>query len=117
LEEFSKDLTIGDVEESIIGSWASIERDGYLVEFSSTGEMTESLESNQTIGTWDIVSFEEGPNKVIGTIAFSKKGVFLKQSLDAGRANFYYKVVRADAEGLILIYLHQGGVLSFNRVK
>lgn len=120
IEEFDKrggSLSEVEVKRILVGLWSSLDRDGYRIEFTNKNEMTESLGSNETRGTWDLVTFEEGPNTVIGTVSFSKDGVFLKQSLDEGRSNFYYKIVQADLNRLVLIYLHEGGILGFDRIK
>jgi len=109
----------GDVGGNIIGLWKSLDTEGYEMEFSKEGVMTERLGQNQTVGSWDLIDFNEGPNDlVVGAVLFTEEGIFLKQSLDEGRADFYYKVVKANEEDLNLMYLHQGGrLLLFEKAR
>jgi hypothetical protein len=117
LEKKSITLTSENVRKNIVGSWQSLDNTAYQVEFGGSGEMVEKLPPNQTNGTWELVDFENGPNSVIETISFSHDGVFLKQNLDEGKTSFYYKVVQVDENRLVLIYLHEGGILGFDRIK
>jgi len=113
----SEVLTKAIARQNIVGLWGSLDREGYQVEFTAGGEMTETLDPNTVVAIWDLVNFNEGPNEVVSTVAFSQDGVFLKQSLDEGKNHFYYKIVQVDRERFIMIYLHQSGILSFDRIR
>jgi len=110
-------LTKSEVESVLVGKWGSLDRNGYEIEFTKNGKMRESLSENSNEALWKLVDFEEGPNEVISTVLFSQNGVFLRQSLDEGKNHFYYKVVQADENRLILLYLHEGGILGFDRIR
>jgi len=58
---------------------------------------------------------KKGRDRVIGTTSFSEDGVFLKQTLDG--VDYFYKVVQADDERLVTIFLDRGGILGFQRIK
>jgi len=117
LSEQGEVLTEGAVRKNIVGLWRSLDREGYEVEFTTDGEMIETLGPNRVIGRWELIDYNEGPNEVVGTTAFSEEGVFLRQSLDDGKSSFYYKVVEADLNSLVTIYLHQSGILGFERIR
>jgi len=110
-------LTESMVRKNIVGLWQSLDNKDYQVEFTKEGEMIENLNQNKVIGFWDLVSFIEGPNEVISAISFSEDGVYLRQSLDGGKNHFYYKVAQVDSDRLVTIYLHQGGILGFSRIR
>ena len=116
-EESAEILTKDIVRKSIVGKWQSLDNLKYHVEFTSLQDMVEELLPNKTIGKWELVDFNNGPDDIISTISFSTDGVFLRQILDDGKNSFYYKVLQVDQNRLVLIYLNQGGILGFNRIR
>ena len=120
IEDLSKEaevLTKETVSQNIVGLWQSLDNSNYQVEFTQAGEMIEKLSSNQINGLWKLVSFNEGPNEVIGTASFSQEGVFLRQSLDEGKNHFYYKVIQSTPNRLVTLYLLEGAILGFDKVQ
>jgi len=117
LLEISSTVTTEDVEANIVGHWRNLENPNYTVEFTSLGVMTERLGPNETIGLWKLVNYKDGPNSVIGSTAFSGDGVFLRQSLDEGKSHYYYKVAGINSSRLTVIYLHESGVLNFEKIN
>jgi len=117
LSEIGETLDKESVRQNIVGLWQSLDNSGYSVEFTAGGKMTERLDKSVVSGDWNLVSYEEGPNAIVGGISFSQEGVFLEQSLEEGKARFYYKVVQVDKDRLVTIYLHQAGILGFDRIR
>jgi len=63
LEEFAVSLTEESVLTSIVGLWQSLDDSKYTLEMQEGGAMIERYSAPQaeTNGTWELISYEEGP--------------------------------------------------------
>jgi len=99
---------------AMAGIWQSTEDSQYVMVLQADGTVEERYGNEITdTGTWRTLDSLEGTAVEIRPDFVSK--VYLQKTLNG--EVYFYNVVEAEADSLVLIYLDRGNILSFTPVR